>query len=641
MRDASAGADGAGCRPPAAPVGRLEPLTAERAVDALALADLAWSGDGRRLALTVTEPPGPSGQHKHVWVYTPEGDRLRPFTSSPKSESRPRWAPDGSSLAFLSDREGEGRQLYVMPTTGGEARRLTGVERPVAAFEWSPDGKTIAFVGPRPKTEADERRAKDHDDARVVDDDDTAARVWRLDVASGRVVPLLGAPWRVSELAWSPGGDQLFVVATEGPEAVLLGHQLLAVNPADGSVATLASVRGAVTSLRVGPGGRWLAFLGCRDGGPSVHDLFVVPAGGGTPRNVSARSLDRAVEAYAWRGDGRLLAAVEYGFRTRLVSLTVSGEAAPAFAPALDVSALDVAPGGKVAFVGESATRPQELWVAGPGGAPRAVSKLHAAFGAVALATPRFVTYKSFDGREIEAMLLEPTRQLPRRRSPTVVLVHGGPAWRFADQFHPLGQVLAAAGYLVFMPNVRGSTGYGYEFMTLARGDWGFGDYKDLMAGVDHLVESGLADGDRLAIAGWSYGGYMAEWAVSQSGRFKAAVAGAGLSNLISEFGTEEHPSYDEWYFGLPWEHPERFLRSSPITHVAKVRTPTLLVHGADDRIDPLGQSEEFYRALRHYGVRTELVVYPREGHELKERAHRLDWLNRTVSWVRAHVGAE
>jgi dipeptidyl aminopeptidase/acylaminoacyl peptidase len=236
-------------------------------------------------------------------------------------------------------------------------------------------------------------------------------------------------------------------------------------------------------------------------------------------------------------------------------------------------------------------------------------------------------------------MILKPPRYDPRARLPTVVLIHGGPASRFADRFNALGQMLATTGHLVFMPNIRGSTGYSYEFMTLPRNDWGFGDYKDVMAGLDHLVKSGIADGERLAIAGWSYGGYMVVWAVTQSDRFKAAVAGAGLSNLISEFGTEAQPWYDEWYFGLPWEHPERFLRSSPLTHVAKARTPTLLTHGAEDVVDPLAQSEEFYRALKHYGGRTELVVYPREGHDLQERAHLLDRLNRSVAWLRAHLG--
>jgi dipeptidyl aminopeptidase/acylaminoacyl peptidase len=185
----------------------------------------------------------------------------------------------------------------------------------------------------------------------------------------------------------------------------------------------------------------------------------------------------------------------------------------------------------------------------------------------------------------------------------------------------------------VFYPNIRGSVGYGQKFVETNKADWGGGDYKDVMAGVHDLVTRGIADPNRLGIGGWSYGGYMAEWAITQTNEFKVAVSGAGMANLISEFGMEDHPAGDEWFFGTPWESPDKFLNSSPFVHFKDAKTPTLILQGDADTIDPLGQSQELYRGLKRYGVETELVVYPREPHGFHEEKHLLDRLNRILAW--------
>jgi dipeptidyl aminopeptidase/acylaminoacyl peptidase len=264
------------------------------------------------------------------------------------------------------------------------------------------------------------------------------------------------------------------------------------------------------------------------------------------------------------------------------------------------------------------------------------VSNFNPSFEHLALIKPTLLKYRSFDGREIEGALLAPAGGT---HLPTIVDVHGGPTGNWSDQLDSWGQLLAAAGYAVFYPNIRGSTGYGYDFVVRNRGDWGGGDFKDIMAGVDYLIQRGIADPDRLGIAGWSYGGYMAEWAITQTTRFKAAVSGAGLSDLASEYGTEEHPAYDEWFYGLPYEKPEGFRRSSPLTYVKNARTPTLILQGDNDVVDPMGQSQELYRALKRYGVTTELVVYPREGHGFREEKHLTDRLRRIVAWFDKYMG--
>ncbi len=214
-----------------------------------------------------------------------------------------------------------------------------------------------------------------------------------------------------------------------------------------------------------------------------------------------------------------------------------------------------------------------------------------------------------------------------------MILVHGGPTGRWSDNFEAWGQLLAARGYAVLYPNVRGSVGYGHRFVEMNRADWGGGDFKDVMAGADYLVARGIADPNRLGIGGWSYGGYMAAWAITQTARFKVAVSGAPVIDMASEFGTEGGSAYDEWFYGTPYEKLEGFIKSSPMTFVKNVKTPTLLLQGEDDTTDPMGQSQQFYRGLKRYGVDAELVLYPREPHGLREEKHLLDRLNRIIAW--------
>ena len=273
-------------------------------------------------------------------------------------------------------------------------------------------------------------------------------------------------------------------------------------------------------------------------------------------------------------------------------------------------------------------------------GTPQQLTHLNDSWKQFALIAPEIYKYKSFDGQEIEAALLKPVNYDGHSKLPVIALIHGGPTGAWGDRIDTWGQLLAARGYAVWYPNIRGSVGYGQKFIESNRGDWGGGDFKDVMAGVHDLVNRGIADPNRLAIGGWSYGGYMSEWAITQTTEFKAAVSGAGLSNLISEYGTEKGPSYDEWFYGLPYE-PEKvagFLNSSPFVHLKNAKTPTLILQGEDDDTDPIGQSQELYRGLKRYGVETELVVYPRENHGFQEEKHLIDRLNRILAWYDKHL---
>jgi dipeptidyl aminopeptidase/acylaminoacyl peptidase len=222
---------------------------------------------------------------------------------------------------------------------------------------------------------------------------------------------------------------------------------------------------------------------------------------------------------------------------------------------------------------------------------------------------------------------------------PLVVLVHGGPAGVWRNRFDALTQLLVARGYTVMQPNIRGSVGYGQKFLTSNRADWGGSDFKDVMAGVDDLVRRKIADPNRLAIGGWSYGGYMAEWAITQTDRFKAAISGAGMADLATEYGTEARPEGDEWYFGTPYENLPAFQKCSPILYIKNAKTPTLILQGEADTTDPISQSQMLYRGLKRYNVPAEFVVYPREPHGLRERFHIIDRYRRSVDWMDKYLG--
>jgi dipeptidyl aminopeptidase/acylaminoacyl peptidase len=617
-------------------------LTPELAITVRRPSDLQWSPDGATLAFVVPEPPSGVDRRTHIWIYDAASREARQFTSSPKSERHPRWSPDGKGLAFLSNR-GEVDQIYVIPRAGGEARALTDGKHAISDFAWSPDGKRLACLGPEPKSDEDEKKEKNKDDEHVVDKVERHARLWLADGESGALSSLVMAPWRFESVAWLPSGDRLVAVATDQPAVERPTDRILLISASDGAVRTLLAPSGPFEDVQVSRDGNRIAFVGSRVDGPQPHDLFVASLDSPKPRNLTAASIDRPVSDYAWNADGTLLALFDSGFFSSFGSVSTDGHSQEFGGHIRQVSITDFAvsaSGARSAVVSETADGVPEVWLGGPGtGGQEQVTSLNASLAAAKLFRPEIYRYKSFDGREIEAALLKPDGA--SGPLPTIALIHGGPTSAWRDGFEAWGQLLAAAGYAVFYPNVRGSTGYGYDFMISNRADWGGGDFKDVMAGLDDLVARRIADPARLGIGGWSYGGYMASWAITQTPRFKAAVSGAGMSDLAHEFSTEDNPAYDEWFYGLPYEKPEGFRRSSPLTYITKAKTPTLILQGEDDVVDPLGQSLALYRALKRYGVETELVLYPREGHGIKEEQHLLDRLRRIVAWYDAHLKAE
>jgi dipeptidyl aminopeptidase/acylaminoacyl peptidase len=613
-------------------IASLAALTPEETLNRRGLGDLEFSPDGARVTFTVTEPPKGATRARSIWTFDLSAGQARQLTFSGKSDSAARWSPDGDTIAFLSDRDGDA-QIYRLSMRGGEAQKLTDRKDAVSAFRWSPDGRQIAYLMPEAKSDDLQKRERDKDDGRVVDKDERQPRVWVVDVATRVVRQVTSGSWQISQIEWLPSGDRLVASATPKPHEDQFNHHLYAIDVKSGEFTQLAAPRGPLGALTVSPNGQSLAYVGARVDGPEAHDLYVLPLTGGTPANVTATTIDRPIGQPRWIDNDSLAVHVSRGFSSSISIVPRDGRPQTLDPLVVNPSAFARSSRGTLAYVGETATRAPELWVKPLNGGPRAVTRLNESWSKIAAVAPEFVKYKSFDGTDIEGALLNPRLPSALGPKPFVVLVHGGPTGRWADSFEPWGQLLAARGYAVLYPNVRGSVGYGEKFVEMNRADWGGGDFKDVMAGVDWAIARGIADPNRLGIGGWSYGGYMAAWAVTQTPRFKAAVSGAPVIDMASEFGTENGSAYDEWFYGTPYEKLDGFIKSSPMTFVKNAKTPTLLLQGEADTTDPIGQSQQFYRGLKRYGVESDFVLYPREPHGLREEKHLLDRLNRILAW--------
>ncbi len=606
-------------------------LTAEKALQVREPSDLQFSPDGKRLAFVVQEPPKGRVTLRHVWMYDLRSHEVRQWTTSTHSESSPRWSPDGSWLAFLSDRE-DTNQIWLMPASGGEALKLTSAKNSVQQFKWAKDGKQIVFVATDPRTDEEDRKQRDGDDYRVIDVDSKPARAWSLDVASKAVKAISKGPWAIHEFDFMPDGKHLIVSATDRPADDRRTEKIYSLAMEDGAIQELLAPEGPFHAIQVAPDGKSYAFGSSPADGPGAQDLWICPIDSKAAKNISGPTRDRPVMHYEWLNGADIAALFNNGFHTQLVVIGNQALNLPQD-DSLDISAFAISHDGGVAYIAESASVLPEVFAEG-----KAVTHLNDSLKG-ALVHPEFFSYSSFDGTKIEAAVYKGAGARDGQPQPVVMMIHGGPAGVWRNRFDALTQLMVAQGYTVVQPNIRGSMGYGQKFLTSNRADWGGGDFKDVMAGVDDLVKRKIADPNRLGIAGWSYGGYMAEWAITQTDRFKVAISGAGMADLAAEFGTEARSSGDEWYFGTPYENLSAFQKSSPIIYIKNAKTPTLILQGENDTTDPLSQSQMLYRGLKRYNVPAEFVVYPREPHGLREEKHILDRYRRSVAWIEKYLG--
>ena len=622
------------------------PLTPKDVLSIRDLRELHVSPDGKKVVFVVREPGDPkfprAPRTANIWIVPTDGrEPPHPLIPNLKNATTPRWSPDGRWLAFLSERGESGTndpeatiQVYLVRSDGGKAERLTSVPGDVEHFAYSPDGKMIAFIARDQPTAKEKERQSAGDDAIEPDRNFKYSRLWVTNLLDRKAVQVTKQDFEINELAWSPRGDELALVVarTQKPEDSLL-LSLVVVNRSTGEVARTLSVNVAPISglLRWSPDGRSITFLE----GPSTKEfaswLAVTPAVGGSVRPLM-KDYSGTLLAAEWTPDSKhLLAQSIEGTREALLTIDSATGAVRKLADVTQtIWEFSFSTNGQtIVYNAQSAESPSDIWVLTKDGQPRKITDFNPQTKSWRLGRVREVEWKnSKDGLTRRGVLITPPDYQPGRLYPTVVNTHpGDTAWWVGlhAKWWAWGQLLASNGYMVFLPNTRGVTGEGGQ-MHATTADWGEMAFQDLMDGVDYLVDQRIADPNRLGIGGWSNGGFMTEYAITHTTRFKAAVALAGHSDFFSLYGTSDIraslrvSSPDSPYYNRKWYDDH-----SPITLIRNCRTPTLVIHGIGDGGVPVGQGYEFYTGLKDVGVETEMVVYPRERHSLQEYAHQLD----------------
>jgi len=563
------------------------------------------------------------------------------------------WSPDSQKIAFLSDASKKGQlQLYVTNAAGGAAKMLTNVKGFLSTPGWSPDGKTIALLFTENATRASGPLVAETPETGEIKDAFFEQRLALVDLASGKVSQITPADAYIYEYDWSPDGKR-FVVSSA------LGNgdnnwwiaELSTLDAATGLMKSIYKPKLQIANPVWSPDGKQIAFIEgiMSDEGLTGGDIHMIASNGGEPKNLT-KDMKASAAWLGWLPDKKILFSDFVGGSSAIATLDPatgkieqrwSGEGAFSSAGIFGFQLSAAKDGRTIAGIFRSYSHaPEVVLITGESPTPTLVTTRNASLKP-AWGEAKNITWKN-DGYEVQGWLLYPRDFDPGKKYPMVVDVHGGPSHIALSHWptsHDFASGLSGMGYFVLCPNPRGSFGQGESFTRANVKDFGYGDFKDIMAGVDEAIRVAPIDPNRLGITGWSYGGFMTMWAVTQTNRFKAAMAGAGLSNWQSYYGEN---LIDQWmipFFGKSvYDDPEVYAKSSPINFIKKVKTPTLILVGDSDGEVPAPQSYEFWHALKTLGVEAQFVVYEHEGHLFANPKHQRDVIVRTLAWFDAHL---
>jgi dipeptidyl aminopeptidase/acylaminoacyl peptidase len=618
------------------------------------------SPDGKWVAYTVDSIDAEKNEAKSaVWmVARAGGDPLR-MTGEGSYASTPRWSPDGRYLSFLAARGGDGTQVWVLSRLGGEAQPLTAVEQGVEAYAWAPDGGRLALVikDPEPNQVTAEDGAGKGSDAPkpwVIDRllfkndgvgylDRRRAHLYVFDLKSKKLMQLTGGDFDDSEPAWAPDGRSVAFVSNRSDDPDANYNTDIWLARADkpdpnGAPRRLTTSSGPDQSPRWSPDGSRIAYVSSPNMDElswyAMEQIAVVAAKGGESM-VLTEALDRRVAQPRFSTDGR---AIYFNFEDqRSVHLArvpaTGGEIERILTGERCVDRYAIGRSGEIVALVTEMDTPGNLFAFEAGGLRKLTRHNDALLADIELAEVENVSFSSPDGTEIQGFIYKPPGFRAKKRYPTLLQAHGGPWAQFDHRFNFDAQLFAAHGYVVVLTNPRGSTGRGKDFRMGIWRSWGVKDPQDAMAGVDHAIELGYADPDRLGVGGWSYGGILTNYVITQTDRFKAAVSGASDAMFIANYGQDLWHRWWEREFGLPWENRALWEDLSTYNKVQNIVTPTLWMGGDQDWNVPISNSEQMYLAMKRLGRETLLIVYPGQGHGIGLPSFRVDIWKRQLDW--------
>jgi len=604
------------------------------------------SPDGRHVALVVTRTNYADNRfERSLYLVDVATGAQRELTPGRREVAGPAWSPNGDRLAFL-DREAEKpAQLFVLPVAGGEARRITDAKQGVSAFAWKPDGSAFGYLtDDEPVARSGEER---HNKSFEVGDNmylEQAAslpgHLWTVSATGGEAKRVTSGTRSVEGLTWTPDGKRLILTVWPRPHSGEGINASLVVRDAEtGAEHPLSQQRGFGGGAFISPDGRTVALISSRGAELGFHPggVFLVPIEGGDRREATP-TLDRNLNSVRWLPDGRSL-FVTGPDQTRYRAWVQPLGGAPRL---LDWGAVD--PGdphlssGAIVFVGREPLKPPELYhVASVDATPRRLTDFNRDLTGLELGRVETITWSGPDGFTENGVITLPPDFAPGRKYPLVLNIHGGPMGTSAEGWSVVNQLFAAQGWIVFNPNYRGSDNMGDKFQSAVVNDAGEGPGKDVMAGVAALKTRGIVDESRMAVSGWSYGGYMTAWLTARYQGWKAAVAGAAVTDWFDWYNLADMNTWAGFGLGgSPWrnDNAANYWRQSPMAYANQIRTPTLILSTTGDPRVTVTQSYKLYHALKDNGVPVQFIAYPTGGHFPPDPVHQRDVRRRWIEWI-------
>ncbi|MEH2339663.1 S9 family peptidase [Nostoc sp.] len=595
--------------------------------------------------------------NNNIYITSWDGSRTLKLTNSKDSKSSPRFSPDGKYLIFLSSRqsESEGNQIWLLNLAGGEAEKISHFPGGVSDFVWSPDGKRLAVIAEDPpqETQNEQKTAQPIVIDRFQFQEDgvgylgkSREHLYVFDLATHKADILTPGEFNEYLPSWSPDGKKIAFVSKRGTDFDRHNNwDIYTIEAQPGAkVRQITTNEGPDSDPSWGsrpvwsPDGKLIAYL---QGGPqklieyAVYHLAVIPMEGGTPRLLTA-NLNRNVVKPHFTSDGKsIVFLLEDDGNVHLAKVPVAGgKIERLLAGRRNISAFDLGGDDRIALLSSIPQEPSEVFTL-KGTELNSISHQNQELLVqLLLGTTEEISFKSKDGTQIHGFLVKPPNFQPGKKYPTLLQLHGGPVGQYTNEFMFNWQLFAAKGYVVVAVNPRGSSGRGEAFSKAIYADWGNKDVQDVLAAVDYVEAQGIADPSRLGIGGWSYGGMLTNYTIAQDTRFKAAVSGASISNILAGYGTDEYVYDYEQELGVPWKNLNTWLRVSfPFLHADRIVTPTLFLGGDRDAAVPLHNSEQMYEALKSLGVDTQLIIYPGQSHGISKPSYQRDRLQRYLTW--------